>query len=120
LIAHLQRGHPSSLLLRALFVQTITLPFFFRPQDDMRCAEDYVRYCCRFVLERCMPDLQFIVKMIDPKAIERLQHVANSNFARCSYTEGIELLQKAVEGGRKFEDMVSEPTWFHELPTKHA
>jgi asparaginyl-tRNA synthetase len=75
-------------------------------QDDMRCAEDYVRYCCRFVLERCMPDLQFIVKMIDPKAIERLQHVANSNFARCSYTEGIELLQRAVAGGRKFEDMV--------------
>jgi asparaginyl-tRNA synthetase len=79
-------------------------------QDDMRCAEDYVRYCCRFVLERCMPDLQFIVKMIDSKAIERLQHVANSNFARCSYTEGIELLQKAVAEGRKFEDMVR--TWW--------
>lgn len=54
-----------------------------------------------------MPDLQFIVKMIDKEAINRLQHVANSSFARCSYTEGIELLQKAVAEGRDFEDKVS-------------
>ena len=72
----------------------------------MRCAEDYVRYCCRYVLERCMPDLQFITRMIDATAISRLQHVADSPFARCSYTRGIELLQEAIKGGRKFEDMV--------------
>ncbi|WIA42435.1 hypothetical protein OEZ86_008432 [Tetradesmus obliquus] len=90
---------------------------FCNLEDDMRCAEDYVRYCCRFVLERCMPDLQFIAKMIDPKAIERLQHVANSNFARCSYTEGIELLQKAVAEGRKFEDM--DVHWGIDLATEH-
>lgn len=73
----------------------------------MRCAEDYVRFCCQFVLERCMPDLQFIVKMIDKEAITRLQHVASSSFARCSYTEGIQLLQKAVADGHGFEDKVS-------------
>lgn len=32
--------------------------------------------------------------------------VADSPFARCSYTEGIELLQKAISEGHKFEDMV--------------
>ncbi|KAF6256808.1 hypothetical protein COO60DRAFT_1702131 [Scenedesmus sp. NREL 46B-D3] len=53
----------------------------------------------------------------DPKAIERLQHVANSNFARCSYTEGIELLQKAVAEGRKFEDM--DVHWGIDLATEH-
>lgn len=21
--------------------------------DDMQCAEDYVRFCCKFVLENC-------------------------------------------------------------------
>lgn len=72
----------------------------------MRCAEDYVRYCCRYILKHCMPDLQFVTKMIDPTAVSRLEHVANSGFTRCSYTEGIELLQKAVAEGRKFEDMV--------------
>jgi hypothetical protein len=35
------------------------------------------------------------------------QQVADVPFARCSYTEGIELLQKAVAGGHKFEDNVS-------------
>eukprot|EP00879_Flechtneria_rotunda_P014346 GHRR01014986.1.p1 GENE.GHRR01014986.1~~GHRR01014986.1.p1 ORF type:complete len:573 (+),score=204.73 GHRR01014986.1:186-1904(+) len=86
-------------------------------EDDMRCAEDYVRYCCRFVLERCRPDLQFIVRMIDPNAISRLEHVANSPFARCSYTQGIELLQKAIAEGRKFEDM--DVHWGMDLGTEH-
>jgi hypothetical protein len=33
--------------------------------------------------------------------------VADTPFARCSYTQGIELLQKAVQEGHKFDDMVS-------------
>jgi asparaginyl-tRNA synthetase len=123
-----------------------------RSQDDMQCAEDYVRFCAAYVLEHCMPDLQFLVKMIDATAIERLQQVrgasmawlstyccgrmycfvtckgacctshacafmlscapltaqvASTSFGRCSYTEGIELLQKAIAGGHKFTDMVS-------------
>lgn len=44
-------------------------------QDDMCCAEDYVRFCCKYLLEHCMPDLEFIVKMIDKTAIARLQQV---------------------------------------------
>jgi len=47
--------------------------------------------------------------------VTRLEHVANSDFARCSYTEGIELLQKAVADGRKFEDMVRavRSSWYY-------
>eukprot|EP00878_Enallax_costatus_P019561 GHUV01020638.1.p1 GENE.GHUV01020638.1~~GHUV01020638.1.p1 ORF type:complete len:494 (+),score=175.85 GHUV01020638.1:420-1901(+) len=85
--------------------------------DDMRCAEDYVRFCCQFVLDRCMPDLQFIVKMIDKEAINRLQHVASSSFTRCSYTEGIELLQEAVAKGHDFED--KNIHWGMDLGTEH-
>jgi hypothetical protein len=32
--------------------------------------------------------------------------VADTPFARCSYTQGIELLQKAIKEGHKFDDMV--------------
>lgn len=39
----------------------------------MRCAEDYVRFCCRWVLDRCRADLDFIVKMYDKGAVERLE-----------------------------------------------
>jgi hypothetical protein len=41
----------------------------------MRCAEDYVRFCCKYLLEHCGPDLAFINKMIDSTAIQRLQQV---------------------------------------------
>jgi hypothetical protein len=156
-------------------------------QDDMQCAEDYVRFCCTWLLEHCMQvrgatarglggggggggagqtheageaaccrgapaqrcrrpcracmvniatpsptaptptpvdaapggaalcppspprpqDMEFIAKMIDKTAIERLQHVAASPFKRLSYTDAIELLEKAVAGGHKFEHPVS-------------
>jgi asparaginyl-tRNA synthetase len=85
-------------------------------QDDMQCAEDYVRYCCRFLLENCGPDLEFINKMIDNTSLARLQQVASNPFKRCSYTEAIELLEKAVAEGKKFEYPVS---WGIDLATEH-
>jgi asparaginyl-tRNA synthetase len=72
----------------------------------MRCAEDYVRYCCQFLLDNCPADLAFMEKMVDKACLERLRHVAASPFARCSYTEAIELLQKAQAGGKVFENKV--------------
>lgn len=54
----------------------------------MRCAEDYVRFCCKHLLEHSMEDLQFINKMIDSTAIARLQqvsHICCSIVARAPY-----------------------------------
>ena len=45
------------------------------PPDDMACAEDYVRYCCSWLLQHCRPDLDFIASMIDKGCIERLEQV---------------------------------------------
>lgn len=96
--------------------------------DDMQCAKDYVRYSCKFPLDapsllspaHSAPpprsDLEFITKMIDKGAIERLEQVANTPFKRCSYTEAIELLQKAVVNGKKFEYPVE---WGIDLATEH-
>jgi len=66
-----------------------------------------VRYCCKFLLENCQGDLEFITKMIDKTAVERLQQVASTPFKRITYTEAIELLEKAVKDGKKFEYPVS-------------
>jgi hypothetical protein len=41
----------------------------------MQCAEDYVRYCCRHLLDNCRADLNFINSMIDKTAIARLEQV---------------------------------------------
>lgn len=85
-------------------------------EDDMRCAEDYVRSCCLYVLRTCRSDLEFVQKMVDPTCIERLEHVASSSFQRCSYTEAIEILEKAVREGKKFE---YEVKWGIDLQSEH-
>lgn len=86
-------------------------------EDDMRCAEDYVRFCCRYLLDSCRSDLEFLAKMIDPKCIERLEHVAESPFKRVSYTEAIEVLEAAIkEGKKKFE---YEVRWGIDLQSEH-
>ena len=82
----------------------------------MRCAEDYVRFCCRWVLDHCAADLAFITKMYDAGAVARLEQVASTPFARCSYTDAIAKLEAAVAGGRKFENPVS---WGIDLATEH-
>lgn len=56
----------------------------------MQCAEDYVRFCCKYVLEHCMPDLQFINKMIDSTAIARLQQVCSPAAAVLIWAQQLE------------------------------
>jgi asparaginyl-tRNA synthetase len=85
--------------------------------DNMQCAEDYVRFCCKCVLEECFDDLQFLSKMYDPQCIERVRGVVSEPFARCSYTEAVEILQKAIKEGKKFENM--EVEWGMDFGSEH-
>jgi len=86
-------------------------------EDDMTCAEDYVRFCCTHILENCRADLEFITAMIDKTAIERLEQVATTSFKRLSYTEAVEILEGVVrDGKKKFEFPVS---WGIDLQSEH-
>ena len=85
-------------------------------KDDMQCAEDYVKFCCSYLLEKCMGDLEFFAKMYDPTCIERVKQIAETPFGRVSYTEAIELLEQAVANGREFNFPVS---WGIDLATEH-
>ncbi|GJP29115.1 hypothetical protein CLOM_g2407 [Closterium sp. NIES-68] len=85
-------------------------------EDDMKCAEDYVRFLCQWLLDNCRDDMQFMTKMFDKTALDRLAHVATSPFARVTYTEAIELLQQAIKGGKKFENAVE---WGIDLASEH-
>lgn len=85
--------------------------------DLMRCAEDYVKHCCRRLLERCAPDLAFIADKIDKDAVSRLEHVAKAPFARCSYTQAIEILERAIAAKEaQFEFPVE---WGIDLASEH-
>ena len=54
--------------------------------------------------------------MVDPTAVERLTQVADTPFARVSYTDAIALLEAAVAAGRAFDNAVS---WGIDLATEH-
>jgi len=87
--------------------------------DDMRCAEDYVRYCCQYLLDHCREDMEWFAAREggDPECIKRCQNVIESPFQRISYTEAIELLKKTVAEGHKFEEMNIE--WGMDLGSEH-
>eukprot|EP01024_Parvocaulis_polyphysoides_P013867 TRINITY_DN15495_c0_g3_i2.p2 TRINITY_DN15495_c0_g3~~TRINITY_DN15495_c0_g3_i2.p2 ORF type:complete len:291 (-),score=45.08 TRINITY_DN15495_c0_g3_i2:265-1116(-) len=90
---------------------------FCNLEDDMKCAEDYVQYCCRYLLTHCMPDLEFIVKQLDKEAIERLKHVAHTPFKRLEYTDAIDILLDVVKQKKKTFEFKVE--WGIDLASEH-
>jgi len=62
--------------------------------DDMECAENYLKFCLKFVLENNNEDLQYLDAQVEKGIIERLKNVTENNFFRVPYTEAIEILQK--------------------------
>jgi asparaginyl-tRNA synthetase len=89
---------------------------FIDLNDLMDLEEDFIKYCVKWALDHCMDDLEFLNKMIDNGLIERLSAVADTEFVRLSYTEGIKILEEAIAGGRKFEFPVS---WGCDLASEH-
>ena len=82
-------------------------------EDDMELAEAMLKYIIRFVLENAPEELAFFNQFVDKGLLERLEHVANADFGRVTYTEAIELLLKS---GRKFDYPVK---WGVDLQTEH-
>lgn len=81
--------------------------------DVMALAEDMLRYVINYVLEHCPEEMEFFNRFVDKGLLERLQHVAASDFGRITYTEAVEHLQNADQ---KFEYNVR---WGDDLQTEH-
>lgn len=81
--------------------------------DNMALAEDMLRYIIRDVMEKAPDEYNFLNSFVDKGLIERLQLVLNSDFARVSYTDAIEILKKADVA---FDYPVS---WGMDLQTEH-
>ena len=84
--------------------------------DNMDLAEDFIKYCVRWALDNCQDDLQFLNKMVDQTLLERLHFVVDHDFVRLTYTEGIRILEKAIEEGKHFEFPVY---WGVDLASEH-
>ncbi|RZC68580.1 hypothetical protein C5167_032596 [Papaver somniferum] len=73
-------------------------------EDVMNYAEDYLKFFCQWVLDKCSRDLVFASKRIDQEVMERLQLVSSSSFEKITYTHAIKLLQEVPD--KKFETKI--------------
>ena len=85
--------------------------------DNMDVIEDCIKYCIQYVMIACPEEMKFFNTMIDNTLMDRLNHVLNSDFKKMTYTEGIEILKKAVESGVQFEN--SNIEWGMDLQSEH-
>ncbi len=81
--------------------------------DDMELAEEMIKYIINYVLENAPEEMQFFNSFIDKALLDRLNNIVSSEFARVTYTEAIEILQKC---GEKFEYPIE---WGKDLQTEH-
>ena len=81
--------------------------------DDMRVAEDMLKYVIRYVLEHAPEEMNFFNSFVDKGLLDRLNHVLNSEFGHVTYTEAIEILEKNNDN---FDYKVS---WGCDLQTEH-
>lgn len=90
----------------------------FMDKDElMDLEEDFIKYCVRWALDNCKDDLEFLNKMIDKNLLNTLESVVKEDFVRLSYGEGIEILKKAAENGKKFEFPITG--WGMDLASEH-
>lgn len=83
---------------------------------EMQVSEDMLKFVIRTVLDKCPDEMAMLNRFVDKGLVGRLEHVANSAFARISYTDAIQILQDAEAHGTKFE---FHPQWGQELQTEH-
>lgn len=80
---------------------------------DMDVAEDMIKFIIKRTIERCPDEMAFFNQFVDKGLLERLNHVADSEFGRVTYTEAVEILKKHND---KFDYKVD---WGTDLQTEH-
>ena len=89
---------------------------FYDIKDNMDLAEEFIKYLVNYALEHCLDDISFLNDKYDDSLVERLRGVADTEFVRLPYTEGIRILEEAVANGVEFEYPVS---WGVDLQSEH-
>lgn len=82
-------------------------------KENMDLAEEMMKYLISYILKELPEEMEFFNKFIDTELFTRLENVLNSDFARITYTQAIDLLLKS---DHKFEYPVK---WGIDLQTEH-
>ena len=80
---------------------------------NMDVAEAMLKYIIRYVLENAKEGMKFFNKFIDKDLLARLDNVVSNEFERITYTQAIEILEKANK------DFKFPVKWGIDLQTEH-
>ena len=86
---------------------------FAELEDIMELSEDMIKYVISYCLEKAPEEMEFFNKFIDKGLFDRLNNVVESDFAKITYTEAIDILKKS---GKDFQYPVE---WGIDLQTEH-
>lgn len=88
--------------------------------DVMGNAEAYIKHTVATVLQNCAVDLEFFDKFVQKGLLEKLKVVQDRPFGRISYSEAVELLQKANKPNKKGKKRFEFPVeWGSDLQSEH-
>ncbi len=81
--------------------------------DNMQLAWDMIQYIIRHVMDKCAEELNFFNSFVDKGLLERLSALREADYAKVTYTEAVEILEKS---GESFKFPVY---WGIDLQTEH-
>lgn len=81
--------------------------------DIIEIAEDFIKSIIKDVVENCPAELAFFNERIEKGLSEKLNHVLESEFAKITYTDAVDVLRKS---GKAFKYPVE---WGCDLQTEH-
>ncbi|MDD3127025.1 MAG: asparagine--tRNA ligase [Candidatus Izemoplasmatales bacterium] len=81
--------------------------------DDMRLAEEMVKYVIRYILEHCSKEVDFFNDFVEKGLRSKLEKVVNSDFQVVTHHDAISILKAAKE---QFEN---QPEYGEDLATEH-
>jgi asparaginyl-tRNA synthetase len=104
---------------------------FYDLQDNMKLAEDLLKYVVKWALEKCQEDLAFLNQRAEDEEkqkpqhersemslLEKLQFVVENDFERLSYTDAIEILKNSNPNKKKkFQYLIEN--WGADLQSEH-
>ncbi|TYJ27924.1 hypothetical protein E1A91_A07G222600v1 [Gossypium mustelinum] len=82
--------------------------------DAMKCAEDYFKFLCKWILDNCPEEMKFVSKRIDKTITHRLEYMTTSSYDKISYREAVEILRKVPD--KAFETQLQ---WGVPLTAEH-
>ena len=81
--------------------------------DNMQLAWDMIKYIINHVMNKCSQELAFFNQFVDKGLLDRLNALRNSDYAKVTYTEAIDIL---IKSGAEFKYPVY---WGVDLQTEH-